>query len=365
MKYIVIISAHIDNIEKVNLLIAKLKYFQINNIDTCVVIHSKMFLDEIVKYTKFLLYDNNNDGVYLKDFIEHADVVHNSLYTISTYTNTANILIENKVPEAYHSKAAMILFKHGIDIAISNNYEWCVYLEYDMPKHDLKNLIENKIQNLIKYNKKCFYYELDTMQYKRLSSLLFITKPENFKKSKIFKYDFYSIKNWIKYFGTAFFEIVVQLCINEVFDKSEVETLLLSDDRIKMDFGYHSYDEVNIFSAFNADTSLSKFNLNLIPYKKSENKFGVILHGINLAQTKIIKNIEVFADKHLIINISEKELNTNVWFYEYLNIDLEKHEELLLKYDIVINSSVISNMFKFQTKYISNVYNHVINAKFI
>jgi hypothetical protein len=366
MSYLINIASHINTIEKANILIDKLKHFKQKNIDVCVTLHSSMFLDEIAKHTKFLIYDEDNSGVFSKDFYENADVVHNNLYTISMYDNLPSVRVETKVSEGYHSKSAMKLFKNGIDMAIQNNYDWYIYMEYDIisPIYGYTELIESQIQHLENVNKECFYYQTEKFGFNHLYGGLILLKANSLKTSTTFTSNWgHSKRDWIKTFGTTFFEVAIELCIHESIPANNIETMMINT-AAKSQWGYDTADDLNQCTAFIPSKAISLFNLNIIPYKSDTTEYGLILYGKSELPALTIKNIEIFADDTLILSIPEKQMLTNTWFYEHLHINPYKCGEIKLCYNVIESDIIIPNTIRFESKNIEKIYNHIMNIVF-
>ena len=84
-EYLIILTTHIDNIEKRDIVIKTLQEFKDDNIDVCVSLHSNQYTSEIAKLAKYVCYDSNNTFIPLLDFYKNIHQLNNDNCTIGNH----------------------------------------------------------------------------------------------------------------------------------------------------------------------------------------------------------------------------------------------------------------------------------------
>ncbi len=211
--YLVVLASYINTDTKRDIVVDTLKHLKEQNIDVCMVMHSNQYLNDVVKYVKYLYYDYDNEYVDIQDFYTNTELLNDKNCSIGFSNvwlagNDWNTRIHIK-PE--YSRCALSLLRNGSIISHINNYDWVVYLEYDIPvpSAGYKKLIEDKINILNRDNKNCFFFKELTMDLPVWPAIM-IFNSNKLYNSYIVKDNWYSSKiNWINFWGNTGFEFCI------------------------------------------------------------------------------------------------------------------------------------------------------------
>lgn len=330
--YLVIFSAHVDSEIKKNETIETLKHLKESNIDVCLSTHSNLYLDELSKYVKYVVYDDNNEFLKLQDYLDNSNYIEQSgTFGLSTsICDLGGRVCTINIPSP-HSKSVLSLFRNGVALSGLNNYKWTIYLEYDVkiPKLGFKHFFEYHIDNLIKSGKKCshYRYKKEFLDFFWGGPFVFETIPI-FNHENLMKKDWYSNKKkWIETWDVAFFEPILERCINEVFHKDEI-----IEDLITNSFKFFwNLKDVNQIGKFNYAESVykenkylkSKLMIHLFPRINELGNIELYLCYFNSGNFKLIlEEILVYSD-HL-LHLNKKNILLDSEYWGVVPIDISK-----------------------------------------
>jgi hypothetical protein len=372
-KPLLIICAHVDSESKKNFLIQNLKELKNENIDVCLSTHSTMFLDELSNFVKYVIYDANNYLITKQDYIDNSDLLDSSkLSCIDVFglgysiTHDSFSVIDN-IPGSPHSRSALSLFKNGLILAKLNSYKWVVYLEYDIqkPKFGFKKFIEEKIESLIKLNKKCFYYLHDFKRF--LWGGLFICDTETIcENEKLFKTNWDSKRDWISCWKLGFFESIIEFAFEETYTSEQIERKIITEDCYNI-WDINSYHDLNnfIFSQpFSTEKIKKKLNLTIGIYPYFDDGYRLFFHVFNSNDFTInVNNIIIKKDDIVFLDIPHLPININSWFIQNIPI-IDLNGTIDFTYEVSIDEQITSFSEKFDLKNIKNVYNNLSRIEF-
>jgi hypothetical protein len=365
--YLLLICAHVDSEEKKEFVIENLLKLKEKNIDVCFSTHSSMYLDEISKLVKFIIYDNNNEFVVRNDYIKNSDLLNNNQFEFGSsyiYKSESFGKILNFIPGSPHSKSALSLLKNGIGVSILNLYKWVVYLEYDIvsPISGFKDFIERRINILQESNKKCFYYLQDRPELNFIWTGFFICDTSIISNNKsLLSTDWFSSKrNWIKKWKIGFFESIVESILKESYSTDQIIYKPITDD-----FNEWSIDVENLTSHINKFTYHQTLNKNLyfknnyeidIYPSISNNEYKLNLYiGNNNEYIIDIKNIIINDGENTIFYIDN--LSANPYSWNLYPIPFNEKSTLYFTYEIVKNDNTVLFSEVIDTNNIENIYN--------
>lgn len=373
--YLVILCAHIDSEIKRDTIIDTLIHLKKENVDVCLSLHTTDYLDEISKYCKFVIYDNNNEFLLFQDYINnahHIDEPHKYGYPNG---NSRHDFFSTQIsmPGSPHSKSALSLLRNGTIISESNGYKWTIYLEYDIsiPKLGFKSFIETHIKDMETSNKKCFYYNNIFDEFNFLWGGFFI-----FNTSKVFQYDkfiknkWYKNKdNWITEWYLGFFESIVEYIFKHVFSGDETIIKVIQDDAQNF-WNVNKVSEISKFryeeTFYKNDIYLRKvLQIHLYPEFKNNNTY-LHLYCYNRGdETVIFEKILIYGNNHLYHNETDKKILPYHWFVLPLNYEKTLEEDtIVLEWSAKINNEQYSNIERLNTKNLIDVHNNILQIKF-
>lgn len=329
--YLVVFCSHVDSEQKKETVINTLKELKNDNLDVCFSTHSYQYMDEISKYVKYVVYDNNNQFILKSDYLSNSDLIGPDYfkYGVSSYKRYESFgTVLELNPGSPHSKSALSLLKNGVAISHLNNYKWTIYLEYDIKKPVLgyKNFFDNHIKSLENDNKKCFYYN-NSGNFQFLWGGFFLFDTERvFNNRLLVNTDWYSsTRNWIETFKLGFFESIVENILKNSFFQEEISNLLIADSSMKIwgiekyiDLQRHHYEE----TFYSGEYDLKRFfNVNMYPAVQEDGFFLVLFaHNLN-GNTKInIKELKIKSLEQDLILRDILEIPVNGWYYEKIDI---------------------------------------------
>jgi len=240
--YLVIFSSHVDSENKKIEIIKTLEHLKESNIDVCLSTHSNLYLDELSQYVKFVIYDKNNEFLTLQDYVDNCKYIDkNDKYGYpngQTFHDFGHVSIS--MPGSPHSKCALSLIRNGVMLSELNNYQWTIYLEYDVkiPEMGFKHFFEYHINELVVSGKKCFHYETKFDNFNFLWGGPFVFETSSvFNNKKFMKNDWYSSNgNWIKEWYIGFFESILEYVIYSTFNSNEIISEIIQNNYKKCMF---------------------------------------------------------------------------------------------------------------------------------
>lgn len=365
--YLLVLASYIDNDSKRDIVVDTLKCLKEENVDVCLVMHSNKYTDDIIPYVKYMYYDNDNEYITLESFSEYHELLNDE--NCSKGKNkldrpVANWLAGNNwyvldYSKPEYTKSALSLIRNGNLIAYSQNYEWTIYLEWDIPVPigGYKKLIEEKILLLKSENKKCFYYEFDKYEIKLKWPGIIIFDSKELYNSDIINNNWHtSTYNWIKYWGNTSFEY----CVNHLIDNTFGNNVIVRSisDECETLWGITNYIDLSrSYNLHNRDTS--NFILKICPKKIDDiyELYLIMFSPIDNTNAEIL-NLQVYYDEKNIINYKKFRINPGGWYLEKLP-NIENVESVKLLYQLDNKSS--QKQQTLLSKSIDKMYKYIIN----
>jgi hypothetical protein len=374
--YLVILSSHVDSEDKKNKTIETLKHLNESNIDVCLSTHSNLYLDELSQYVKYVIYDDNNGFLILQDYIDNCkyidDFKKHGFTSGSFFHSFGRVSIT--IPGSPHSKSALSLIKNGVMLSKLNDYRWTIYLEYDIkiPKLGFKHFFDYHIDCMIKTDKKCFYYRVETEDLKFLwgGPFFFETRPV-FDNKKFMENDWYSnSQNWIKEWSLGFFESV----INSTFDSSFRKNEIISENIGEKCENFWDVDNFNQIGEFNyTDSFLNQhkylkksFKINLYPHIDNNGNKKLFLYIYNDGDIKVdLIRILVYSNTVTYINEENKTINPEIWFFYPIDITkLSDDDIVILKWTTSAESEFYGDTQSIKIGDLEDIHKNVMNITF-
>jgi hypothetical protein len=339
-KYLVILCSHVDSEKKKNKVIETLKHLKNEGIDVCFSSHSTDYLEEISFYSKFTIFDSNNEFITKNSYLQNGDLLDEDFakYGLSfdVQSHSFGKVIDHKTGSP-HSKSALSLLKNGISVSESNLYEWTIYLEYDIPipLNGFRIFFEERLRLLLNNNKNCFYYLNDTPNFKFLWGGFFMFRTKQISENiKLMKTDWFSnSRNWVSIWKLGFFESIVEFVLNESFGGSIINKKITDDS--KLEWGTDSYLDLSKFkfeeTFFKEENSLDqRFKGGVYP-SVIDDQYKIHLYVYNRTGDGeiLIKKLTIKGDDKTIFEINDFSLPPfcwNLWeidFNDYNNISLD------------------------------------------
>jgi hypothetical protein len=375
--YLVVFSAHVDSENKKNETIETLRHLKESNIDVCLSTHSNLYLDELSQYAKYVIYDANNEFLFLQDYIDNSEYLDKVSSFGESRMKTSHSFgkLSVRIPGSPHSKCALSLLKNGIMVSGFNNYKWTIYLEYDIkiPKLGFKHFFDHHINSLVESGKKCFYYYMSGYYgLKFLWGGTFVVETDSiFAHEKFMKNDWYSNKqNWIKEWQKGFFESIIEYTIKSSFNEDEIisETI---DDNFKKFWDIDDFSKLGKF--YHTDTFSNSrkyltqnFKINLYPHIDNEGNRKLFLYFYNGGDKKVdLAKISVRSDDVLHIDEQNKIVHEEVWFLLPIEIDgLTDNDTVFLSWTGSIENESYGGTQSIRIGDLENVYNNIMNIEF-
>jgi hypothetical protein len=374
--YLVIFSAHIDNENKKVETIETLKHLKESNIDVCLSTHSNLYLDELSKYAKYVIYDNNNEFLTLQDYIDNSkyidDVARYGYPNGKTFHNFGHVSIS--MPGSPHSRCALSLFRNGVILGELNNYRWTIYLEYDVkiPKLGFRHFFDYHISRLVESGKKCFHYETKFDDFNFLWGGPFVFETRSvFNNQKFMRNDWYSNnQNWIKEWYIGFFESIVEHTMDSSFSKDEIISEIIQDNFKK----FWDVDDLSELGKFNYEDTFYEKNkylrkilqIHLYPNVDNDGNKKLYLYCNNRGNITVnLNKILVYSDDVLYINKKNNIVNPGSWFYVPIDIDrLDDSDTVILTWSGSIENEDYNKTESIKISDLENVHKNIMSITF-
>jgi len=378
--YLVILGSHVNTIDKKNMVLETLKYFEDNDIDVCYSTHCGDFLGEISHHVKFISYDRENEFLTLQDYLDNSKFIDEKnpfQYGISNWRShydfgTASINMSGSP----HTRSALSLLKNGIFFSKCNNYKWTIYLEYDtiQPKEGFKNYIEGIIERLESEEKKCFYYHNSLDRFKFLWGGICV-----FDTDSLFSYDKlmrgkWSLdkENWFKEWNLGFFESVLEYSFSKTFSPDKILSESIQDKAGEV-WGVDDFFKISLFSYTSvlykegSDEYLRK-NLHVYLYPEldeSKNiKVHLLYHNMGNFETSL-DEILVYSDNFLHLNMKKIKILPYHWSIFTVDItSLDPEDVIHLIWTGRKDKSVYSGKQSVKVENIESIEKNVMRINF-
>jgi hypothetical protein len=374
--YLVIFAAHVDSEIKKNKTIKTLKHLKELNIDVCLSTHSGLYLDELSQYVKFVIYDKNNKFLKLQDYVDNSKYID----AFNKYGNPNGKTfydfghVSMSIPGSPHSKCALSLIRNGVIISELNNYQWTIYLEYDVkiPELGFKHFFEYHINELVVSGKKCFHYETKFDNFNFLWGGPFVFETRSvFNNEKFIKNDWYSSNaNWVKEWHIGFFESILEYVIYNTFNSDEIISEIIQNNYKKF-WDVNDLSELGEFNYEETFYSKNKYlrktlEFHLYPNIDNNGNKKLYLYCNNRGDTKVnLNQILVYSDNILHLNIKNKIVNSRNYFLIPMDVSkLNSDDTVILSWTGSIDNEHYTTTESIKISDLENVHKNIMNITF-
>ena len=352
-KFLVILCAHVETVEKKNVVLETISSMNNEGIDVCYLSHTNLYLDEISEKVKFCYYDSNNEYLERGIYLENADLLADLIETNMSYFSSDFGTIIDFIPGSPHTRSALRLFKNGTNISYSNFYDWTIYMEYDLhiPTKGFKHFFDSKIKLLVESNKKCFYYRNDEIHTKYLWGGLFIYKTVNiYENSKLTLFDWSgSSRKWVEAWGLGVFESIVESIIKQSFSEDEiiVENIRYASEDV---WNISNYGNLGRFSYYDSPYSLEHvMKIGIFPFLDgSDYELNLFISYRGILNDMFLTDLIIKNEDMNLFNLEGFKLYPQTW--NIWKINYYKSETIYFEYTIVHENFKKTYKQKFETK---------------
>lgn len=342
-----IITSHQVNDDRVNHLVNNLKKIKEQNIDICVTTHCDYGIEKISQYCDYLVYDKDNYYPKLQDILDNLQYIDLNRLKSRFHAYSDLFFNGNKTAlSSYffecHSKSALANFKNGINIAMSRNYKWVVYLEYDiiLPNLNLKEYFTNKINELESLDKDGHGYYCEDGRKSLIWPLFFIIKTKIFSDDENFMSNWQeSISKYLLTYGNMSFEEIIDSILNRNNFISE------SAFNINNNMGYSIKDmeELSIFH----QRQLPQFTFDLFNFyytrlfavKNDDDSYGLefwfVIKEKVIDETSV--RINIFENEKIISDFTIIDTHIPSWRYLPLYENISPFDTRSIKFVVTIS----------------------------
>jgi hypothetical protein len=355
--YLVVVTTHADNEYRKQQLLLLLSHLYENKIDVCLVTHCDQYINEYTPLVKYIVYDSFNEFIEPHDFLNNSDLIDNSFneYGHSTWWHIINnYKFELYFPMSPHSRPSTQSFKTGCIVAYNNHYEWVAAFDGDslIPKNGFKQLIENKIEQLVRQNKHYFYYyrsDLGAM----LGNIAISNVNQTMLNNKFMHTDWNSTsREWIKQWKLGFGESIITSLMYESCISIPIENEIYEI--------WGTYDIDDLHSSSSAVVR-SNVLIHLFPHKQNNEINQLIFLIRSIVNDPVsIDYIKIYSKDKLYLKLDSYVVNNNSWYMH--NIYPTKDEILYLEYRVMVNGVSQCITEQYNMNHIDNIYNFLLNV---
>lgn len=332
-------------------------------------------MDILVEKVKYLIYDNNNEFLDYQTYLSNPSLASGVNYgsmhwSIQLENRIAYTSVADIIPP--YSKSALILFRNGVNIAYSNGYKWCVYLEWDIPVpnngfrhhiddliHKLENEKKDAIMFLHDYAKESTYLDF-------LWHGMFIVNS-NIATVPILNEKWHvDTEAWLKTWGGSFYEYILQKIIKNFYNNNILtENIKLYSEKM---WGTQNYINLqkSVVQHTTKKVKINKKNpecIHIFPKKENDDYelyLYIILNSENIQNSNAIeiKNLKVFYDNNCIVSHETYLGYANTFYCEKLP-EYHKFEKIEITFEIDKGNGNEKYTEFFYTKDIKDIYENI------